>query len=116
MAEGGAGFGIDFLNAVIGHIGHEDAVAAVDAAAKAELAKGKNLELIVEALDSVDLEYLDGNGQAQKIRLNADQVHTFKSNAGLKLSVSNGGAVNLILNGKDLGVPGEVGKSIKLNY
>ena len=76
----------------------------------------KNLELIVEALDSVDLEYLDGNGQAQKIRLNADQVHTFKSNAGLKLSVSNGGAVNLILNGKDLGVPGEVGKSIKLNY
>ncbi len=78
--------------------------------------RGQNLELIVEALDAVELEYLDGRGQPQKIKLGADQVHTFKSNAGLKLTVSNGGAVNLILNGKDIGIPGEIGKAKTLNY
>jgi cytoskeleton protein RodZ len=46
----------------------------------------------------------------------ADQVHTFKNKSGLKLNISNGGAVNVILNGKDLGVPGEIKKPLKLTY
>lgn len=77
---------------------------------------GKPVELIVEALDGVEIEYSAPNGKPQKIRLSAEQVHTFKSRSGLKISISNGGAVNLILNGKDIGIPGDLGKSIKLSY
>lgn len=77
---------------------------------------GKPVELIVEALDTVEIEYSSPTGKTQKIRLSAEQVHTFKSKSGLKISFSNGGAVNLILNGKELGIPGDLGKSIKLSY
>ena len=76
----------------------------------------KPLELIVEALDSVEIEYTSGSGKVEKIKLEPEQIHTFKSKAGLKLNINNGGAVNMILNGKDLGVPGDLGKSIKLTY
>lgn len=77
---------------------------------------GKPVELIVEALDTVEIEYSSPTGKTQKIKLSAEQVHTFKSKSGLKINFSNGGAVNLILNGKELGIPGDLGKSIKLSY
>lgn len=76
----------------------------------------KSLELIVEALDSVEIEFSGINGRSEKLKLNPEQVHRIRSHGGLKLSVSNGGAVNLILNGRDLGVPGDLGKPIKLTY
>lgn len=78
--------------------------------------KNKPVELIVEALDSVEIEYSAPNGKPQKIKLSAEQVHTFKSRSGLKINFSNGGAVNLILNGKEVGIPGDLGKPIKLSY
>jgi cytoskeleton protein RodZ len=77
---------------------------------------GRPVELIVEALDAVEIEYSAPNSKNQKIRLSPEQVHTFKSRSGLSISFSNGGAVNLILNGKDLGIPGDLGKPIKLSY
>lgn len=76
----------------------------------------KPVELIVEAYDTVEIEYSAPNGKPQKIRLSAEQVHTFKSKSGLKISFSNGGAVNLIVNGKDIGLPGDLGKPITLSY
>lgn len=78
--------------------------------------EGKPVELIVEALDNVEIEYSAPNGKVQKIKLSAEQVHTFKSKSGLKINFSNGGAVNLILNGKEIGIPGDLGKAIKLSY
>jgi cytoskeleton protein RodZ len=78
--------------------------------------EGKPVELIVEAFDNVEIEYAAPTGKMQKIKLSAEQVHTFKSKSGLKINFSNGGAVNLILNGKDLGIPGDLGKPIKLSY
>lgn len=77
---------------------------------------GKPVELIVEALDSVEIEYSAPNGKPQKIRLSSEQVHTFKSRSGLRINFSNGGAINLILNGKEIGIPGDLGKPIKLSY
>lgn len=79
-------------------------------------ASTKPVQLIVEALDTVEIEYSAPNGKPQKIRLTAEQVHTFKSKSGLNISFSNGGAVNLILNGKEVGIPGDLGKPIKLSY
>lgn len=78
--------------------------------------KNKPVELIVEALDAVEIEYSAPNGKPQKIKLSAEQVHTFKSRSGLHINFSNGGAVNLILNGKEIGIPGDLGKPIKLSY
>ena len=78
--------------------------------------EAKPVELIVEALDTVEIEYASPSGKPQKIKLSAEQVHTFKSRSGLKINFSNGGAVNLILNGKDIGIPGDLGKPIKLSY
>lgn len=76
----------------------------------------KPVELIVEALDAVEIEYSAPNGNPQKIKLSAEQVHTFKSKSGLKINFSNGGAVNLIHNGKEIGIPGDLGKPVKLSY
>jgi cytoskeleton protein RodZ len=78
--------------------------------------KGRSLELIVEALDSVNMEYADASGEMQKLTLEAGKVHTIRSRNGLKLNVNNGGAVNLILNGRDLGAPGDIGKPVTLSY
>lgn len=83
---------------------------------KKEEAIQKPVELIVEALDAVEIEYASASGKPQKIKLSSEQVHTFKSKSGLKINFSNGGAVNLILNGKDIGIPGDLGKPIKLAY
>lgn len=76
----------------------------------------KQIELIIEALDKVDIEYTSNSGKAGKISLSTDQVHTFKGSNGLKLKISNGGAVNIILNGKEVGIPGDLGKPISLSY
>jgi cytoskeleton protein RodZ len=76
----------------------------------------KPVEVIVEALDAVEVEITTKDGKSEKISLTAEQIHTFKSKNGLKLNISNGGAVNVIVNGKDLGIPGNLGKPVKLNY
>lgn len=81
-----------------------------------EKVKAKPVELIVEAMDAVEIEYSSLSGKSGKLKLAADQVHTFKSSSGLKLNIDNGGAVNLILNGKDIGVPGSLGKPLRLSY
>lgn len=86
------------------------------AEAKPAEKKPRSLELIIEAMDQVDIEYSTVTGAVQKIHLGPDQFHTIKSTNGLKLNVSNGGAVNLILNGRDLGAPGDLGKPAKLTY
>lgn len=76
----------------------------------------KPVEVIVEALDRVEIDFALSAGKFEKIILNAEQVHTFKSKTGLRLNISNGGAVNVIVNGKDLGIPGNLGKPVKLNF
>lgn len=92
--------------------------AAVSAAPTSAVkpAKGKPIELIVEALEGVEISYSTQGGVVQKVKLNGDQTHTFRSQSGLKLNISNGAAVNLILNGRDMGRAGEAGKPITLNY
>lgn len=78
--------------------------------------KLKPVELIVEATEDVEIEYATGSGAKEKTSLMAGQIHTFRSDAGLKLRVSNGGSINVIVNGRDMGTPGEAGKPIRLNY
>lgn len=79
--------------------------------------QGRPLELVIEALDTVEVEYSNAAGEVvERLKLSADQVHTIRGRQGLKLKVSNGGAVNVILNGKDMGVAGDLGKPATLTY
>jgi cytoskeleton protein RodZ len=78
---------------------------------------GRPLELVIEALDAVEIEYLNPQGEVvERLKLAADQVHTIRGRQGLKLKVSNGGAVNVIVNGKDMGVAGDLGKPTTRTY
>lgn len=76
----------------------------------------KPVEVIVESLNSVTIQYsFDGN-KFESLSLAPDEFHTFKSKGVLTLDFSDGGAVNLIVNGRDRGVPGTIGKPMKLSF
>jgi cytoskeleton protein RodZ len=76
----------------------------------------KPVEVIVEALNKVDIRYSFDGEKFQNITLNADELYTFKSKGIVKLEVSDGGAISIIVNGRERGVPGVIGKSITLSY
>jgi cytoskeleton protein RodZ len=79
--------------------------------------KAATTEVIVEALNRVTIRFTLNAGQKwESLELNPDQVHTFRSKSGVRLEVSDGGAVNVIINGRDRGVPGVIGKPLKLAY
>lgn len=73
-------------------------------------------EVIVEALNKVQIRYSLGNDKFETLELAADQFHTFKSKVGVQLEISDGGSVNIVVNGRDKGIPGGIGKPIKLSY
>lgn len=78
--------------------------------------KLKNVEVIVEALGSIEIEYSSKSFPTGKVRLNKGQLHIFKSKNGLKLSFNNGGLARLAVNGKDVGNPGQLGKPTVVIY
>jgi cytoskeleton protein RodZ len=71
-------------------------------------------EVIVEAMDNVDVEAQVDNEPPRKMHLSPDQVQAFKVSRKVILKLSDGGAVNLIVNGKDRGVPGDLGKPLRV--
>jgi cytoskeleton protein RodZ len=73
-------------------------------------------EVIVESLDNVTLEFRIDGGPIQTLNLKTDQIHTFKASYSVLIDISNGGAVNVIHNGRDRGVPGTLGKNVKLKF
>lgn len=73
-------------------------------------------ELIVEALDFVSIKYrIDGDSQ-KEVQFRPDQIHTFKAKRNLEVEFSDGGRVSVIHNGRDVGVPGILGESIRMKY
>jgi len=78
--------------------------------------KPKNIELVIEAFETVEIEMTQSTGKVERIKMSPSQIQTFKTVSGVKLNISNGGAVNLIVNGKDLGVPGDLGKPKRVSF
>lgn len=70
---------------------------------------GVKTEIILEALDSVDVKF-ELKGEKKKVSLAPSQVHTIRTTEPVTLDLSDGGAVNIILNGRERGVPGDLGK------
>jgi cytoskeleton protein RodZ len=83
-------------------------------ATPAPVASGRNSEVLIEALDQVDVEATIDGEAPRNLRLRAEQVQSIKVKKKVILKFSNGGAVNLIVNGIDRGVPGDLGKPMKV--
>ena len=66
-------------------------------------------EIILEALDNVEVKF-QINGEVKTVSLAPPQVHTIHSDQPVTLDISDGGAVNIILNGRERGPPGDLGK------
>jgi len=79
-------------------------------------AAGRPQEVIVEAMDDVEVEATIDSEPPRKLRLKADQVQTFKARRKVVLRLSDGGAVNLSVNGADRGVPGDLGKPARVEF
>ncbi len=74
------------------------------------------LQLIIEALDNVTVTLQVGKTPPQTIQLVPQAVHTIKTNERVVISATDGGMIDIIKNGHDLGVPGQLGKPITLRY
>jgi cytoskeleton protein RodZ len=84
---------------------------------KAEAPKvGTPQEVILEALDKVEINIRIDGESSKKLTLNPESVHTIKAKSSIEIEVSDGGMVNVIHNGRERGVPGDLGKSAKLKY
>jgi cytoskeleton protein RodZ len=73
-------------------------------------------ELIIEALDKVTVDFQIDDEPRQSIKLNAEELRTLKAKRSIQLRVSDGGSINIVHNGRDRGVPGQIGQPITLNY
>jgi hypothetical protein len=79
-------------------------------------ADAKPQEVILEAMDNVDVTYQIDGGAPQTTKLKADQVKVFKAKGKIQISVNDGGAVNMIHNGQDKGNPGDLGKPAQVKF
>lgn len=75
---------------------------------------GKSHEILIEALDQVEIEVTADGENAKKFQLRGDQVQSIKIKRKATLKISDGGAVNIIVNGVDRGVPGDLGKPTRV--
>jgi cytoskeleton protein RodZ len=85
----------------------------------AELTTGAEIngqELIIEALDGLQIEYSIDGGSSKKVKLKPEQLYTIKGRQSILLKVNNGGAINLIHNGADKGVPGDLGRPLEVEF
>lgn len=74
----------------------------------------KRLEVLIEALDSVDIDVTVDNEGTKSLKLKGDQVQSIKALRKVVLRFSDGGAINLIVNGVERGVPGDLGKPLRI--
>lgn len=80
----------------------------------AAAALARPLEVMVEVNKGVRVRYDLGDGSTTTLDLNAGDIHTFRSKMPITLDISDGGALNMIVNGRDRGKAGTAGEPIKL--
>ncbi|MBK9293619.1 MAG: helix-turn-helix domain-containing protein [Oligoflexia bacterium] len=73
-------------------------------------------EVIVEALDNIILTISIDGKPSQDVSMMADQIQTFKASSKIRITTSNSGALSIIHNGKELGVPGNLGQPKTISF
>ncbi|NJL25161.1 MAG: hypothetical protein HC902_08280 [Calothrix sp. SM1_5_4] len=71
--------------------------------------KATATEIILEATKPVEVKF-QIQGEKKRVSLGPSEIHTIRTDQPLTLDLSDGGAVNIILNGRERGVPGDSGK------
>lgn len=72
--------------------------------------------LTIEALDTVKIEFTIDDGAKQTVTLEPEQKRKFSAKRSFTADISDGGAISIIHNGRDRGVPGNLGQPIKLSF
>lgn len=75
---------------------------------------GRPQEVIIEALNGVEIDASIDDEGVKHFSLKGDQVQAIKARRHVVLKLSDGGAVNLIVNGVEKGVPGDLGKPARI--
>lgn len=78
------------------------------------IVKEKRHKLKIVATENTWLHIETGEGEGQEVLLAQGGSNEWSSRKGFNIKIGNAGGVKLILNGKDLGVPGEKGKTLQL--
>lgn len=73
----------------------------------------RQMEVLLEALDRVQVN-VSIAGENKKVSLNAGEVHVLRTDEKVQLDISDGGALNLVVNGRSRGVPGSLGQRKKI--
>ena len=71
--------------------------------------------MVIEALNDVEVMIQVDNEPSKKMTLHHDEVQSIKARRKVSMKFSDGGAVNLTVNGRDKGVPGDLGKPKKVD-
>ncbi len=82
-------------------------------AQQSETTQKKQIEILLEALDRVQIT-LSVAGDNRKVSLDAGEVHVLRTDETVQLDISDGGAINLVVNGQNRGVPGSLGQRKKV--
>ncbi len=72
--------------------------------------------MIIEALNNVSIKVSIDGKAAQEINMASDQIQTFKAKGKIRISTTNGGAISVIHNGHEIGVPGNLGQPKTLAF
>jgi cytoskeleton protein RodZ len=73
-------------------------------------------EITIEALDTVKVDFSIDGGPVQSVSLEPEQKRKFSAKRSFTADVSDGGAISIIHNRKDRGVPGNLGQPIQLSF
>ena len=75
----------------------------------------REIDVVVQAIADVRLS-VTADGVSSTFSMAAGETRTFMAGSDLDLRVSDGGAVHVTVNGRDLGVPGIPGRPWKATY
>ncbi len=78
--------------------------------------ENKQKMVTVEARTNISVEAAWSTGKKESIQLNANSRHVFYYLDKIKIVVSDGGGAKITTHEKSLGIPGESGKPITINF
>lgn len=82
----------------------------------AEAVAATSQQVVIEALDKVAVSIRVDGQKAAKMSLAPGSVHTINAAKTVELEVADGGLVNVIVNGKDIGSAGDLGSPATLKF
>ena len=94
----------------------EETTEQEETTAAAQTPTPRTQEVIIEAMDRVNISFRLDGGSSQRLSLNPESFHVLRAAREITLDINDGGRVNIIHNGTDVGNPGALGRSVRVTY